>query len=45
MIRDKQYNEEEMVDDKGNIRDDILEEIVNEFIDRNPIIYERLAKL
>lgn len=44
-VRDSIYKQEEMIDDKGNIKEKILKEMINEFIDRSPIIYERLAKL
>lgn len=43
--QDKQYDMANIRDEKGNIKEEILKEMINEFIDRNPIIYERLSHL
>jgi hypothetical protein len=32
-------------DEKGNIRKEILEKIVDNIIERNPLIYKRLAEI
>lgn len=38
-------SELEIITEEGNIKDAILERIVNKAIDQNPKIYERLGKI
>jgi hypothetical protein len=38
-------NEENIKDERGNIKKEILEKIADNAIARNPLIYERLAEI
>jgi hypothetical protein len=37
--------EENIRDEKGNIKKKILDKMVDESIDKNPLIYERLSEI
>jgi len=34
-----------ILDENGNIKDEILEKMIKNIIERNPLIYERLAQI
>jgi hypothetical protein len=42
---DNEYKKENIKDRDGNIKKDILAKMVDNFIDKNPLIYDRLAEI